>query len=1395
MNGIRRRLLNLLSEEDLSKDRRKYNYADVVMWDSTPNHTWNIYINGWNYVANSYFHLDDEGNKVYHPVIGISLVYRSPLNGYRKIILNTKAASCKTPLTGSTGTEGIKFGAPLPASATLFNEKTDSPVFLKKIPVVSEDGKTFSEINVSVKEKVYASSDYFYEKKMYEKGKTAIDDPNDSIGAFSTEAVDGFVSTPITGEQNIYSLPYMDGNAPDANNPMGGANAFSDFLMGSFIRHQYLSPQITVQGWSTNRIPIDNVSDAGNYPAYCAAKLMTYPDYDNGTKIWTERGLPSLGELLLIFSRQASIKHTLKKLLMDDIFNDNWFWSCTPYDETHTWAVNFGTGEIAPKLNSDECCVIGVQEGVEDEHTAIADICLYHNNKLTIVPGDYYIWSRKNLHKDSKIIGYVGHEDVKKKEAMVYSYAYIDINNIAGQNGKDGMTTNLTDDQRKGMFNGGTGSKVKKYRGIAALANTTSEKIPETNASYASPTATNPFYFPLQNMSLYNMSSFGSWSRKLFAGKKIRFNLNGDALTSYIYKESKNSYFIASPYYKDMYADNPNFFQESFTAGTTQPLPNALSAKGKVDTQSMWDELKEKYGSVPESTKPNDTIIPAATAIYNYSIDGTKKGDWYIPSIGELAYLPVRMRQMRKANDCQVGSDFLIQNDTGNNVICSSTMKDENTFYAMRFMLGDGPQIVTVSASNNEFTRFIGATTITDYVKPVTYADLLVYDSQEKEKMIVNGEQYNLLDYPKDRYTPIGIVLMTPKESGDDYYRVISIPIMDPARPEIGVISDSRNIAFGVENNPSGMESFDSLPIVSDGTKLYDTVQSTDTYGHFPSDGFVSNQELTVLSTDGFRLYYGTDYDHYLPTWFKADGSMNNVLTDALPNGKKNALSDKDGYANTQKILSQTIIQKNWKTDEIIKSRMMKGYYPAACAAWRFHTPGTEQGDWYIPSAYEASFLLAHKYGIQETLFKLGYRKYSWTSNLWTSTMYDKNTSFAIMDNGLKPVDNRQNLRALAMLKFKQKGTGPKDYADVVFYDKDTKKFHLVNGADVDNTKVPSSKYAPVGVVAIPGSHNDDESVTVMGLHMLDVKNFEVGITNKDTYPVGIDTNTFYSIPKYIDNGANNVQSPTWNVQTYANVSTGNDSTFETFNYGGQDLGLPTGDTIATIRISNDFIQQNPLWGNDAKLKNQLDPVTSYLKGDTTDNYKYITSPYGKDSISKSSIFEKTSDGHLTAPGLAATEEFTGKATMKAWIAVQTTTDYQTSTEQTGDPWRSAWRYYTTGTNKGDWYLPTIRDAIYMLSRSVRISSSLTKVQTWLETDKLGSINQMPMHTDTDKYEYKIGTCSYCILNGSVYNLDWYSGNIGDYSASDSALSRPQVFYPYTSIDKSQIDNYNGWVW
>ena len=62
------------------------------------------------------------------------------------------------------------------------------------------------------------------------------------------------------------------------------------------------------------------------------------------------------------------------------------------------------------------------------------------------------------------------------------------------------------------------------------------------------------------------------------------------------------------------------------------------------------------------------------------------------------------------------------------------------------------------------------------------------------------------------------------------------------------------------------------------------------------------------------------------------------------------AVADMDGRANTQAVLQYATGQTDWRTASAITWTNAAGYYPLFECAWRYHTSGTVQGDWYIPS-------------------------------------------------------------------------------------------------------------------------------------------------------------------------------------------------------------------------------------------------------------------------------------------------------------------------------------------------------------------------------------------------------------------------------------------------------------
>jgi hypothetical protein len=147
----------------------------------------------------------------------------------------------------------------------------------------------------------------------------------------------------------------------------------------------------------------------------------------------------------------------------------------------------------------------------------------------------------------------------------------------------------------------------------------------------------------------------------------------------------------------------------------------------------------------------------------------------------------------------------------------------------------------------------------------------------------------------------------------------------------------------------------------------------------------VSGGTSTGVTIDGMRYVYKTNpYDsqtkwgsYYegehesgiplLPSPYLEDGSKNELYSLTELNGETipNFLSDMNGRANT---------------DEILKVRGEKDYtswkptyeseedYPAASCCDMYQTVGTNQGDWYLPSAGELGYLAARSRQVQDAL-------------------------------------------------------------------------------------------------------------------------------------------------------------------------------------------------------------------------------------------------------------------------------------------------------------------------------------------------------------------------------------------------------------------------------------------
>lgn len=103
------------------------------------------------------------------------------------------------------------------------------------------------------------------------------------------------------------------------------------------------------------------------------------------------------------------------------------------------------------------------------------------------------------------------------------------------------------------------------------------------------------------------------------------------------------------------------------------------------------------------------------------------------------------------------------------------------------------------------------------------------------------------------------------------------------------------------------------------------------------------------------------------------------------------AANDYNGKRNTTAILAKATSQSNWRTASTItnsSSNSTNTYFPAACCCWRFHTLGTQQGDWYLPSFGELNKGCQNKSAIETSLKALGMNN-AYSDYYWSSTAYN----------------------------------------------------------------------------------------------------------------------------------------------------------------------------------------------------------------------------------------------------------------------------------------------------------------------------------------------------------------------------------------------------------------------
>ena len=173
----------------------------------------------------------------------------------------------------------------------------------------------------------------------------------------------------------------------------------------------------------------------------------------------------------------------------------------------------------------------------------------------------------------------------------------------------------------------------------------------------------------------------------------------------------------------------------------------------------------------------------------------------------------------------------------------------------------------------------------------------------------------------------------------------------------------------------------------------------------------------------GYFIDSGISSTPSIPTLFTENNKWN---ISVLGTVNEYTVTDIDGKNKTDKILTTAVGQSTWQTDISINNDYHSGYAPAACCCARYHTLGTQSGDWYLGSGGEMSMIVIKKIDINTKLAVINAIYPNDCINLlsndpiWTSTENNGNNAYNIrVNDGLIYKDAKgNNYNVISLLQY-----------------------------------------------------------------------------------------------------------------------------------------------------------------------------------------------------------------------------------------------------------------------------------------------------------------------------------------------------------------------------------------
>lgn len=322
---------------------------------------------------------------------------------------------------------------------------------------------------------------------------------------------------------------------------------------------------------------------------------------------------------------------------------------------------------------------------------------------------------------------------------------------------------------------------------------------------------------------------------------------------------------------------------------------------------------------------------------------------------------------------------------------------DRTSVYEFKYLVGTPVEWSAELLSDNySSTTVSGKFTVSESTTISIYP---VVGKTEMPVVMYNKKTYETFythycwTYPRDTYEPIGIVVIPKSHNvyNNQSVGIIGLRLINLWTPDTGG-TDRTQIAFGGSGSMCGDGSVKYVNIYTDKTTQTDITSlenngtSNATYPFLPTQQLpTANIYLKCLCDEhsGYTENANTS-GRLIPSPYLTDGSRN---PDYYTNKATayNMLGRFDGKEKTAEILKLATTQRTWQTDDIIKDATDKNSFPVACATWRYHTLGTKQGDWYVPSCGEAGYLSVRRMYIGYTLETIKHF-FDMDINLWLAS-------------------------------------------------------------------------------------------------------------------------------------------------------------------------------------------------------------------------------------------------------------------------------------------------------------------------------------------------------------------------------------------------------------------------